>query len=144
MCNKWEKLKRTDYKNNSREQTVMFIFNELCMFLTGPSWMDGWIDECVFRWINKKRHKNVLPGGHILQLGRSLTDELTKVPIGQGKNLKSVDILANPDCCSAFRMTPIVLPSRSSSSIYSSPLFPTPLNFEEIVNCQRISITNEI
>ena len=99
--------------------------------------MDGWMDECVFRWINKKRHKNVLPGGHISQLGRSLTDELTNVPIGQGKNLKSVDIFANPDCCNAFRMTPKVLPLRSSSSIYSSSLFPTPLNFEEIKNCQN-------
>lgn len=99
------------------------------------------MDECVFTWINKKRYKNVLPGGHFSQLGSSLTDELTNVPIGQGKNLK-FDIFANPDCCSAFRITPIMFLSRAPSSIYSSSLFPTPLNFEERVNCQRIS--NEI
>ena len=44
----------------------------------------------------KKADKNVLPGGHIWQLGNSLSDELTNVPAGQGEYLKP-DVCANPD-----------------------------------------------
>ena len=56
---------------------------------------------------NVRSHGKNLPGGQLSQLGQSLLDALTKVPVGQGKYLTcSCEIFlftANPDCCSARR-----------------------------------------
>ena len=56
---------------------------------------------------NVRSHRKNLPGGQLSQLGQSLLDALTKVPVGQGKYLTcSCEILlftANPDRCSARR-----------------------------------------
>ena len=55
---------------------------------------------------NVRSHGENLPGGQSSQLGQSLIDALTNVPVGQGKYLTCCCItvsLANPDCCSDRR-----------------------------------------
>ena len=53
---------------------------------------------------NVRSHRKNLPGGQLSQLGQSLLDALTKVPVGQGKYLTcSLLFTANPDRCSARR-----------------------------------------
>ena len=55
---------------------------------------------------NVRSHGKNLPGGQSLQLGQSLIDALTNVPVGQGKYLTCVGATlscANPDCRSDCR-----------------------------------------
>ena len=55
---------------------------------------------------NVRSHGKNLPGGQSSQLGPSLIDALTNVPVGQGKYLTCVGVavtFANPDCCSDCR-----------------------------------------
>lgn len=59
---------------------------------------------------NVRSHGKNLPGGQRSQLGKSLIDLLTNVPLGQGKYLMCRCItvfFANPDCCSDCRKIPI-------------------------------------
>ena len=49
-----------------------------------------------------RSHGKNLPGGQRSQLGQSLIDALTNVPVGQGKILTRPSVIvafANPDCC---------------------------------------------
>ena len=55
---------------------------------------------------NVRSHGKNLPGGQGSQLGKSLIDALTNVPLGQGKYLLCSLVtvsFANPDCCSDCR-----------------------------------------
>ena len=50
---------------------------------------------------NVRSHGKNLPGGQSSQLGKSLIDALTNVPVGQGKYLTPSGVIvsfANPDC----------------------------------------------
>ena len=50
---------------------------------------------------NVRSHGKNLPGGQSSQLGKSLIDALTNVPVGQGKYLMPISVnisFANPDC----------------------------------------------
>ena len=52
---------------------------------------------------NVTSHGKNLPGGQGSQLGETLIDALTNVPLGQGKYLMcscATVSFANPDCCS--------------------------------------------
>ena len=74
-----------------------------------------------------------IPGGHIEQLVKPLSDESTNVPAGQGKNLNepvelSVIVCAKPDCSRVLRSAPFMSSSMSSNSMYSSSPCPTPLD----------------
>ena len=80
-----------------------------------------------------RSHGKNLPGGQRSQLGQSLIDALTNVPVGQGKKLMRcpslIVLFANPDCCNNRCTISIIWDSEKiSNSIYSSSLFPTPLN----------------
>ena len=55
---------------------------------------------------NVRSHGENLPGGQSSQLGQSLIDALTNVPVGQGKYLNCCGVtvwFANPNCCSDRR-----------------------------------------
>ena len=55
---------------------------------------------------NVRSHGKNLPGGQSSQLGQSLIDALTNVPVGQGKYLMCCFVIvsfANPDCFSDRR-----------------------------------------
>ena len=55
---------------------------------------------------NVRSHGENLPGGQSSQLGQSLIDALTNVPVGQGKNLNCCGVFvsfANPNCGSDRR-----------------------------------------